>query len=182
MVHHKGESAVSMKKKAILIILFLMIMGTPTLATNATQPNATFVLAGWDYPDEYGQGIHALEIFENSTGSWVKVDGTYYYDESVDLEWNASVGIKIKCWTYFNNTLVGASDTNDGKNYQRHNVTVTNFGVTVFNQQNFTYSNAYPEGDPMWYYVYEVILDFLPVAGEIYTAVISYEIFYEVEA
>jgi hypothetical protein len=118
-----------------------------------------------------------LTLYENSTGSWVKVNGNYDYTETFVFELNESIGIKIKCWTYFNSTLTGAEDTNDGKNYQRHNITVTLYG-TVFSQQNFTYSNANVEGDPMWYYTYEVVLNFLTIAGY-YTVTVEYGVYYE---
>ncbi len=174
------------KKKIIALLFMFLVIGLMFGHVNAEQSKtitadsgqSQFVLAEWDYPDEYGQGIYDFDVYENSTGSWVNVGGLTEYDESGIFEWNASVGIKLKCWTYFNSTLTGAEDTNDGKNYQQHSVTVTSAGQTIFSQQNFTYSNAYPEEDPMWVYAYDVVLNFLPVSGAIYTVTVTYEVFY----
>ena len=158
------------------MMVFLFPIATPMI--NAPQPNnPRFVIASWDHPDEYGQGIDTITVYENSTGSWVSV-GNYDYDEASSLEWNESVGIKLKVWTWFNSTLVNVSTTNEGKLYQRHSVNVTNLGTTVFSQQNFTYSNVYTDSAPMWYYVYDVVLNFLPLAGEIYTVTVNYDVFY----
>ena len=164
-----------MYKKTIAGILVLLTLGL--LFVSVPPARARFALSSWDFPDEYGQGIDTITVEGNSTGSWVSV-GNYEYDEASVLDWNASVAINLKCWTWFNSTLTGASSTNDGKNYQRHNVIVTALGVTVFSQQNFTYSNVYTEEAPMWYYVYEVVLNFLTVAGNIYVVTITYEVFY----
>ena len=148
------------------------------LIVNIQPTTAQFVLAEWDFPDEYGQGIDTITIYGNSTGSWVSV-GNYEYDESSSLDWYPNASIKLKTWTWFNSTLTGAGSTNEGKLYQRHSVTVTEaVNQIVFSQQNFTYSNVYTESEPMWYYVYEVVLNFVPVAGTVYTVVVTYEIFY----
>ena len=162
----------------MLTLSVLVVSNHPSKSTvkELEQP-AQFVLAEWDFPDKYGQGIDTITVYENSTGAWVSV-GNYEYDEESSLEWNASVAIKLKVWTWFNSTLTGAGSTNEGKLYQRHNVIVVSLGETVFSQQNFTYSNVYTEAAPMWYYVYDVILEFLPVAGAIYTVVVTYEIFW----
>ena len=161
---------------AIMVMLgFVMLVSLPT------QPvNAQFVLASWDFPDEYGQGIEKIMIYENSTGSWLLFETSWYHNGTEIYAWNASVAIKLRVSTLFNETLTGAVDTTDGKRFQRHNVTVTSAGSPVFSQQNFTWAydddGIYPD---LWLYAYDVILDFLPVGGEIYTVTIDYEIFYE---
>ena len=85
--------------------------------------------------------------------------------------------MKLRVYTTFNNTVVGAIDEADGQNYQRHSISVTSGGAPVFSQQNFTYFDV-SEGWPYVQYQYEVILEFLPVAGAIYTVVVTYEIFW----
>ena len=163
-------------------MVFLFPIATPMI--NAPQPNnPRFVIASWDYPDEYGQGIEKLSVFSNETGSWLPAnwagDSARDYDESSVFEWNASIFIRLNCWTWFNSTLTGAIDWEDGKNYQRHAVNVTSLGTTVFSQQNFTYASAFPAiNPPMWYYEYEVILNFLPLVGQIYTVTVTYDVFY----
>ena len=147
----------------------------------AIQPQpakAQFIIASWDYPDEYGQGISELSISENSTGDWLSVTTIDYDDATVTLDWNVSVFIRITCFSDLNNTIVGALDLADGQNFIRHNVTVTNLGETVFSQQNFTYTSGFDYDDPIWNYSYYVILNFSPDYGQIYTVTVSYEVFY----
>lgn len=154
----------------LIICMFLVaIFPRPT--------NAQFIIASWDYPDEYGQGINVFDIFENSTGSWlIEVTG-YGPSDNYAMEWELGVSIKLRCYTSFNYTLTGASDITDGQNYQRHNVTVTSLGSTVFSQENFTYYSSAPYADLYWYN-YDVILNFVLVAGAIYTVTVTYEIFW----
>ena len=175
-----------MKKKISAVILTVFVCMILVVSIYPIQPaKAQFVLASWAYPDEYGQGIEKISVFSNQTGSWLPAtwagDSSRDYYESSIFDWNASIFIKLSCWTWFNSTLTGAIDWEDGKNYLRHRVDVTTINGTVFSQQNFTFANAFPAIDPpMWYYEYEVILNFLPVAGEIYTVTIDYEVYYEV--
>ena len=145
----------------------------------AIQPQpakAQFIIASWDYPDEYGQGIQQIRVNENSTGSWVLVD-TRDYTESHVYDWEVGGSIQLYVWMYLNSTLTGASDLTNGRNYQRCNVTVTSFEETIFSQQNFTFQdeNDYAE---MYLYEYDVILNFIPEYGQIYTVTVIYEVFY----
>ena len=176
--------------KALLVFLLLFcLIGSGVLFLSITtnkdkaapiKQTASFALAAWDFPDEYGQGIESFEVFENSSGSWEQVGGGYGYDETTILEWNVGVAIKLRCYTYFNSTLTGADNIAEGKKYQRHNVSVINIDSTiVFSQQNFTYIDGDSGIDPpLWFYSYEVVLEFLPVEGEYYTVTVGYEIFW----
>lgn len=161
-------------------ILFLLIVVIAPFAL--VQPaKAQFVLsADWGYPDEYGQGIDRIRLYENSTGSWVAVSGgDWTYTDTVEaIEWQAGTAMKLRVYTWFNSTLTGAATSTAGQLYQRHNVTVTNRqGDTVFSQANFTLQNVNEDYDPMWYYGYEVILNFLPAALQHYTVTITYEVY-----
>ena len=163
-----------------LLAIIMVVAVQPAKVESIQKANPQFVIASWDFPDEYGQGIEGFEIFENSTGSWVQVGGYHPYDEAQIYDWNVSVAIKLICYTFFNSTLTGASTSAEGKNYQRHNVTVTDLAdVIVFSQQNFTYVSVDTGIDPpLWFYGYSVILNFLPTYGEVYTVTVSYEIYY----
>ena len=194
------------KKKVLALLLLVLILGLVVLyrgsrvetiesIPSATEDNPKFVLAEWDYPDEYGQGIYAFSFWENSTGSWVAApwythyypdyheeEGEFYFlqsDQDYRLNWSEGVAMKIRVFTTFNNTVIGAIDEADGQNYQRHsiNVTASGLGITkVFSQQNFTYFDV-SVGWPFVQYEYEVILEFLPLAMTIYTITIDYEVF-----
>ena len=166
---------------ASCMVILMMIVMFP----RPTQ-GAQFIISTWEFGDGYGQGVDGFRFYENSTGSWVAAPyyndiGVFYYLHYYDpytLNWSAGVSMKLRVYTIFNSTLAGAIDEADGQNYQRHNVTVrNNNGVMVFSQQNLTYYGVEAIG-PMWTYKYDVVLNFLPVAGVIYTVVVSYEIFY----
>lgn len=148
------------------------------VSVHQVRAEPKFALASWSFPDEYTQGIERFLIYENHTGSWVQVSsGFYYYYDSCVLNWTVGWGIKLLCWTYLNATLTGASTVAQAKLVQRHNVTVTNtMGDTVFSKQNFTYFDYSPLYNGMWKFQYYVVLNFLPVYGEYYTATVTYQI------
>ena len=162
-----------------LILIILMSLFSPVIAIY--QPvqtkNAKFVLAGWDYPDEYWQGIKGINIYENSTGSWVLKYGTIEPDDDTTFDWVAGVAIKLRVWTDLNSTLVGVSTTAEGQLYLRHSVNVTHVSTNVFSQQNFTYFGVSTEAE-IYTYSYDVVLDFIPAEGSTYIAMIDYEIYY----
>ena len=181
--------------------LIVMILTVSVLVVSIQPPKsvvvpsvptgkAQFVLASWSYPDEHGLGIYGFRFYENSTGSWVAapwyyvggaLDGLPYYflnpSDPYTLNWSEGVAMKLRVYSTFNNTVIGADDEADGQNYQRHNVSVTSASVAVFSQNNFTYHDVTPDGE-YWAYEYEVVLNFLPVAGMIYTVIITYEIYW----
>ena len=177
---YKRRIAVCVSVIMILTLSVLVASNYPSKSTvkELEQP-AKFVLSSWDFPDEYGQGIEKIMIYENSTGSWLLFETSWYHNGTEIYEWNASVAIKLRVSTLFNETLTGAVDTTDGKRFQRHNVTVTSAGSPVFSQQNFTWAyddnGIYPD---LWLYAYDVVLNFQPVGGEIYTVVVTYEIYW----
>jgi len=176
-----------MKRKSILLLAFLLmlyIVPTNLMLSSyssgiVAQPNnPQFVLSSWEYPDEYGQGIYQFEVYENSTGAWVEIGNDYFPDDPMIFRSPIGASIKLKCWTYFNNTIIGAVDVADGKNYLQHNVTVTdNIDATVFSQQNFTYEYGSLLYDPMWRYCYSVVLNFIAELGEYYTVTVTYDLF-----
>ena len=166
----------------IVTVMFVVASVPPISEVGPSVPTgkAQFVLASWSYPDEYGQGIEQIQVEENSTnpGTWEGVDLRKWH-ENQEYDWNVSVFIRLRVFAWMNNSLVGATDLEDGWNYQRLNVTVTiDNGTTVFSQQNFTTFVKYDTYDPMWSYQYYVILNFLPDYGWIYTATITYEIYW----
>jgi hypothetical protein len=174
----------------LALVVMIAVSTTPTTPiTNLNEGTSQFVISSWEYPDEYGQGIDGIRFYENSTGAWVAAPyyldiGEFYYfgydTSEYSLNWSTGVGIKLRVYSVLNTTFIGINEGNitQGKNYQRHSVAVipTN-GTTIFSQQNFTYyDNEWAVGD-LIFYEYEVILDFLPVAGEIYTVTVTYEVY-----
>lgn len=186
-----------MKRRISAAVVLIMIVTLSVLVASNQFPKsvveeleqpAQFVIASWDHPDEYGQGIYLLHFYENSTGSWLPawyyIDGVgkfytlHYYDSYDYFNFSAGVAMKIRVETLFNQTLVGVESTSEGQKYLRHDVTVSDAYGIVFSQQNFTYYDVTENGEENYYYEYEVVLNFLPVSGEIYTVVVTYEIYY----
>ena len=173
----------------ISLTILIMMSVFPVQIINPTQPNtAKFVLAGWDYPDEYGQGIEEIRVYQNLSG-WQSLTPFGYlsdFDGNDVFNINTTatgVMILVKCW--LNNTLVKADDFDDGKNYIQHSVTFTRVGALnktpIFSQQNFTYSAGTDAQDPMFYYHYEVEIPFSPIGGETYLADVDCEIYYALD-
>ena len=176
------------KKEILASVIMLLIFGMclvaiPTQPATETEEIGTskFIISGWDFADDYGQGIDYVKIYENSTVFWLPIDSIYhqydYYDNNV-FEWNQSVGVLLGVHSYLNKSLTGASSVEEGKNLIRHYIAValTN-GTVIWSQQNITYFSGVPFGWA-YSYVYEVILGAEFLAGNVYTVTITYEVFY----
>jgi len=151
------------------------------LVVSIPPAKAQFVLASWDYPDEYGQGIETIYLYQNISGDFVAFTGSPFSSSSntvYTIEVTGNLWIKTVCW--FNRTQAGIPNIlSQGLNLIRHNIIVTQFnGTVVFSQENFTKTASSQAGDPLWWLQYEVVLDFIPEYGEVYTAIITYEVFY----
>ena len=167
----------------VLVVALVLSMFVVALVPRPTQ--AQFIIASWDYPDEYGQGIRNVAIEQYIDGEWVAITSGYsgyYYSPSVfnistGGESNGSLWINVQC--YLNATLCGISDIGDGPALIRHTITVsTLLNASVFYQENFTLTYQTDAYDPLYFYQYEVVTDFTPISGVAYTATITYEVFY----
>ena len=137
------------------------------------------MLLTWVQNNPYGQNFEQIDVYENSTGSWVLVDNIYPADTGyVDIPQGCS--IRLNSWNWINSTLTGSSDFNDAINRQRHNVSVQAENDTViFTQQNFTYySRDHGIDPPLWLYEYRVILNFVTDWGEYYNITLMLETFW----
>jgi len=73
-----------MNRKIISSIVVLLVVG---LLVAAIPPaKAQFVIASWDFPDEYGQGIYGFFPLENSSGDWWPYSGPMIYFDN-DTIW-----------------------------------------------------------------------------------------------
>ena len=182
-----------MIRRRFAALVLVVLVSVLLIATPTQTRSSKFVLSEWDQPDEYGQGIYLIRFYENSTGSWVAapwyyvggaLDGLPYYAlhpyDPYDLNWSEGVAMKLRVYTAFNQTQNGVGSTAEGQRYLRHNVTVTEASTIVFSQQNFTYYDVTDGSPANYYYEYEVILNFLPIGGSVYSAIVTYEIFWGV--
>lgn len=174
----RGEIKMSKRIMTLLVMLILVSMMLFALPRAKANPHFQFALASWSYPDDYGQGIHTWYAQSNRTGSWVTIEAKNYLQDETPIEWNVSQAIRMLVTASMNRTLLGLNDTDIGKRYIQHDVTVTDqFGSTVFSQQNFTFNYVLVDVDIYWYQYY-VILDFLPLEAEFYTVTINCEIYW----
>jgi len=147
------------------------------LVASIPLAKAQFVLAGWSYPDEYGQGILGVIVYENSTGSWVFLDNIGY-DEAGSVDVNSSLALKFAPFFVVNHTLLGLADVSEAKAIIRGSIEMTRLGETLFSQTNMTYSDTGDVGATCWWLSYTVIVPIILEAGTIYTVTITYEVFY----
>ena len=170
------------KLEKTLVVGVLSFMLLSAMIAVIQPAKAQFVIADlWEYPDEYGQGIPRFRFYENSTGSWVEkystAGGFNPTNESLIIEWDVGVGIKLRVSVHLNSTLHGLGSIPEGLNIIRVNVTVTALGETVFSEQNLTWFN-YGQIGPIYSYNFDAVLNFSTNSG-IYNVIVTYEIFGE---
>ena len=165
-----------MSDRKVTVVMVVLVMSI--FLVRPPQTTAQFVIAGWDYPDEYGQGIFMFQFYENSTGSWVLTSSNLTYGGSPnEVELPSGIGIRLRCWTHFNYTHAQVGSVELGKNYQQHSISVALLGETVFSQQNFTFGSGISGPPDLYAYSYDVVLDIIPIAGVIYTVNVNYEVY-----
>lgn len=169
-----------------LICLFaLPFVFTPALfggIPERKQQYVTLYFQTWTYSTlmPYGQGFDAVDTYQNSSGSWVRIafidaDSGGVYQVPVDCS------IKLLTYAWMNSTLTGASSGANGWNYVSCNCTVKNStGDVVFNiYPNMTHDSVDTGIDPpLWLYGWEDILNFKTAYGQTYNVTISFFVFW----
>jgi len=159
------------------------------LATRPQPASAKFVLAAWDFPEERGEGIFRVSVWENSTGSFQIIlhqvtgeDFCYYNDTAVyELNHTANTALRFQARVHLNYTALGLTHPDDidlGRNFFRIGVEMFVAGSSIFSLENMTY--FYLDGlfeTGVWWYLYLGDVDIILDAGQIYTVVFDYEIF-----
>jgi len=177
--HGRGKSAFLV----IVMILTILLVRFPS-----PIQGAQFVIAGWSFPDEYGQGVYIVTPYQNSSGSFVTIPnpetgiGTCYWNNATtyNLNFTANTALRFDARVLLNYTRLGLSHPADnvtGRNYLRVNLEMFLASESVFSLQNMTYDSLwglYETG--LWWYAYVDIVDFILVAGQIYTVVITLEV------
>ena len=171
-----------MSKKAFVLLVAILVVSAPLIIGNnslsESERTCIFSIASWPFPDVYGQGIYEVEVWQNFTGSWVKVDVIDYQNTTDDFVLTPNVGIRFHVHTELNNTIIDASTPSEGNNHIRHNITVLDaHGFQVFSQQNFT-SYEWSQNGPRLFYNHYLVFDFLPIESTSYTVIVTCEIYY----
>ena len=128
-----------------------------------------------------GTGFSRIDAHIDEVFSQTLYDFEGEDDSILEIEDNVTnITLLVDCW--LNSTTYGISTLAEGKNIIRLNITVTSVNSTVvFFQGNLTYLASADYGESVFLYQYSVYLDFTIMYGEIYTAIITYEIFYSEE-
>ena len=171
------------KHRTVAIISLLLILFILPIATPQKAESAKFILSSWSYPDEYGQGIEFVTVYQNVSGSWELLsDGNIIPTASTAFEINETItGIKIRVRCWLNNTMVGASDITDSKKYIRHNATLFLAGGIdpVYSLENFTFETGGSGYYPMYWYDYNGTIPFDFASGMTYILYVNCEIYHE---
>ena len=164
-----------------------MVLTLGILVTSIQPAKAQFVLASWGYPDEYGQGIEVVWPYENSTGSWVALHDpafVFWYEETLfEVNATGNNALKIGVSANINHTLFDfgpdKSDNASARAIMRVGIEVRNTSEIVFSQANMTWDGTcFDDTATTWAISYEVVVNVLLVAGQIYTVTVTYEVFY----
>ena len=170
------------RKKAYVIGIALLLSALVLFVP--TQPaKAQFVLAYTFSPDNYGNGISYISAYFDGDWNGSMYKDPYNFDIPPETTTNpmetfegTNITLGVFCW--LNGTYAGISSLVEGKTVLKHNVSVLHSnGTVIFSQQNFTYISGADSLAPMYFYRYDVILDFAPVSGVVYTVTVIYEVF-----
>ena len=144
---------------------------------NGWWDDFTIIDSTFTYP-ENGTGFNKIDAYLDEVFTQTLYDMDGGVESSVDVaESVTNITLLVSCW--LNSTTYGISTLAEGKNIIRLNVTVTATNHTlVFSQNNLTYISSTDYGDNVFLYQYSVQLDFTIISGNIYTVVLTYEIYY----
>jgi len=174
-----------MKRKIVALLGIVIISMMLVVSIQPVKANPKFIIAS-SVPYN-GNGIAYIGCYLDSV-----FNATVYYNFDAYLAYaNNTAGINpldvfagsnitLSVFSWLNGTWAGIASFAEGQNVIRHHVTVAlGNGTVVFSKQNFTYvdTGVYEEWAPMYFYRYDVILDFVPEMGQVYTATITYEVY-----
>lgn len=165
------------RHRTLAVVLVFMILAVSL--TRLPQTNAKFVIAGWDHPDEYGQGIFAVTVYQYIDAFWWSLANFYWTnttsETTVMINHTGPVQIQMRSW--INNSVVGADNITDGQNYLQHYAEISLGGVgVVYSKQNATWNYQNDYSGMFQYYYNMTFSGFSPQAGHFYTVVLIYEV------
>ena len=171
-------------KKTLYVIGIALLLSTFVLVVPIQPAKAQFVLAYDFSPDNYGNAIAYITAYYDGAwnGSMYKDPDSYPFDTTTNpKETFEGINITLAVFCWLNGSHTEISSIAEGKTVLRHNVSVlmTN-GTVIFSKQNFTYvigADGFGDSGEMYFYRYDVVLDFVPISGEVYTITVIYEVF-----
>jgi len=139
-----------------------------------------FYLTIWDTiipTPSSGTGYNKIDAYVDEEFAQTLYDVDGGANPIVDIEETVTnITLLIDC--SLNSTTYDISTVAEGKNIIRLNITVTSTnGTIVFSQNNLTYISGVDYSDDLFLYQYSVQLDFTPIYGNIYTVIVTYEVY-----
>lgn len=171
--------------KAYASIIVLLTISV--LVASIPPAKAQFIISGWDYDDGYGQGIEVVWSYENSTGSWVKIQDPAFIlpsdSTNIKMNYTKDTAIKIIVTCNINHSLFSfgpdKSENASARAIMQTSINVVYLGESVFSQQNLTWDGSvFDDTATTWAISYEVVIDVIINEGAIYTVTVTYEIYY----
>jgi hypothetical protein len=181
------------RKRILVAILVITLLGVILVVNIPQTRGGQFFLAGWDYPDEYGQGLSTVYIQTNETGSWVTYPDTgrghawfSSNDEAyVPLNYSANMALRLSIYARINHTLhdfgPDPSENASARAIMRVGLTLSNRTGIIFALENMTWSGeVYYIGElspDRWEIGYLDIVEVILQPATIYFLRFTYEIF-----
>lgn len=182
LVYHKGDDPIRMNHRILTACSIIIVLSVLSFAS-IPPTKANFIIASWDYPDEYGQGVYEIRIYQYINGWYGLSETTWGWgpnaeNDAFEIFANATaVYILLKC--EMNNTRVNASSLADGENYIQHSGELIQLGHGIIDTVgNFTLYSSSDASDPMFEYWYNCTFEFSPIGGVNYKAVLNIEIYW----
>ncbi|MHA2047171.1 MAG: hypothetical protein ACW99G_20455 [Candidatus Thorarchaeota archaeon] len=143
---------------------------------NGIHDNFSIIDTTFTYSED-GTGFDRIDAYVDEVFTQTLYDVDEGFNSILEIdETVTNITLIIDCW--LNSTTYGVSTIAEGRNIIRQNVTVTaTNGTVVFSQANLTYISGFDYGDNVFLYQYSVELDFAPLYGNVYTVVLTYEVF-----
>ena len=169
----------------VVVMSLVLMIGVSTIP----QAKAQFIIAelGSNFPDEYGQGIKNVYLYENSTGAWVAIFPSEVLtfpennsDTTITLNYTENTAIELIIGCSINHTYHGLSTFQEALDMMRVNITVYSVGQTIFSQNNLTWGGGlfFNDTASTWRTHFEVVINVLITTSSIYTVFVTYEVFY----
>lgn len=178
------------RKRILVAILVITLLGVILVVNIPQTRGVQFFLSGWDYPDEYGQGIEVLWLQTNETGSWVTFPDTgrghlWFLsddDTSIALNYSSNMALRVEVDANINHTLFSfgpdKSENASARAIMRVGLTLSNRSGVIFSLDNMTWGgNCYDDSATVWAIDYVDIVDVILQPATIYFLRFTYEIF-----
>jgi len=170
-----------MKQKTLTSIGMILCLCT-ILFVSIPQTQAQFVLST-EYSYSNGNGIYNITVTINDVENY-----TMYYDPNhpdygtannlLTLTEGDNVTLTMFCW--LNGTYVDISSFAEGLNAMRLSIIVRSAYLVMMSQEGLAFydTGIYDYWAPMYLYKFYIDFDFDIVGGNVYSAIITYELDY----